>query len=434
MPILIGSPALNGGDAGVVIPPTDARGFARISNEAPDLGAFESLGLNFGQFVDGDGDGIADDWELLYGLNPNDPSDALLDHDGDGQNAAGEFALRTNPNDRVSSANLSGEIVPPSPTPSGLLAALTAPEFDSVVLEWNSVPGVVYSTWRSTDVVEWIPVEGGKIIAVESFSRFVFSAISDVREFYQLRVGAAPGVGEPRPPSNYVDPFTPITNCNPDTITGNPWLSGIASIPLHYVGTPIIVSGGTPKGHDAFSLDSGGFENVDTALGGTRSFTTAIAFKLKSYNQLIASASGDALNWELRATDLDQMRFRLFENVAGADASVDIDLATQTYLGEWLVAVIGWEASEGAPGSSMGMWLFDNDGALVGSTGLVDPNIVAATTNHFQGPLDRGHLQIHSFQRDLAVLRQYNTQSGEQRARQLSERLVNAYLNDAEPE
>ena len=47
--------------------------------------------------LDSDGDGMADDWELTYGFNPNDPSDAPLDADGDGLTNLDEFRRDTDP-------------------------------------------------------------------------------------------------------------------------------------------------------------------------------------------------------------------------------------------------------------------------------------------------------------------------------------------------
>lgn len=46
---------------------------------------------------DVDADGLADWWELAYGLDPDDASDALADADGDGLTGVDEYALATNP-------------------------------------------------------------------------------------------------------------------------------------------------------------------------------------------------------------------------------------------------------------------------------------------------------------------------------------------------
>ncbi|MCL1061840.1 S8 family serine peptidase, partial [Shewanella benthica] len=47
---------------------------------------------------DNDNDGIDDEWEYLYGLNPYDPDDASLDFDGDGLSNQQEYLLGLNPN------------------------------------------------------------------------------------------------------------------------------------------------------------------------------------------------------------------------------------------------------------------------------------------------------------------------------------------------
>jgi len=59
-----------------------------------DTGAYESY-----MGYDSDGDGMDDDYEILYGLNPNDDSDASEDADGDGLTNLLEFQIGTKAND-----------------------------------------------------------------------------------------------------------------------------------------------------------------------------------------------------------------------------------------------------------------------------------------------------------------------------------------------
>ena len=51
--------------------------------------------------IDSDGDGMPDEWELRFGLNPLDPADASLDSDGDGMSNLDEFRRGGSPRARA---------------------------------------------------------------------------------------------------------------------------------------------------------------------------------------------------------------------------------------------------------------------------------------------------------------------------------------------
>ena len=72
---------------------------------------------------DTDGDGIPDAWESANGLNPNDPRDAALDLDGDGQSNKAEYLAGTNP--QSSASRLAASLVSTA-TPGQFAVRFTA--------------------------------------------------------------------------------------------------------------------------------------------------------------------------------------------------------------------------------------------------------------------------------------------------------------------
>lgn len=56
-------------------------------------------------YIDSDNDGMPDSWENKYGLNPNDPSDALLDMNGDGYTNIEKYINGINPKTKIDWTN-----------------------------------------------------------------------------------------------------------------------------------------------------------------------------------------------------------------------------------------------------------------------------------------------------------------------------------------
>jgi hypothetical protein len=65
-------------------------------NDIPEPGRWQTL-QSLSAPLDSDNDGIPDYWEKQYGLNPNDPSDAMKDSDGDGYTNIEEYVNNTDP-------------------------------------------------------------------------------------------------------------------------------------------------------------------------------------------------------------------------------------------------------------------------------------------------------------------------------------------------
>lgn len=70
----------------------------QVDSDGDSVGdACDAFPNNASETRDSDGDGMGDNFEIVYGFNPNDPSDAALDRDGDGLTNLQEFLQGTNP-------------------------------------------------------------------------------------------------------------------------------------------------------------------------------------------------------------------------------------------------------------------------------------------------------------------------------------------------
>jgi hypothetical protein len=73
------------------------KGRAEVSTQGSGTGSYTNVEVR-GTTDDQDYDGMPDEWERYYGLDPNDPDDAGLDRDGDGIDNIMEYRLNRNPN------------------------------------------------------------------------------------------------------------------------------------------------------------------------------------------------------------------------------------------------------------------------------------------------------------------------------------------------
>lgn len=127
------------------VPPTDARGFLRIHGPGLDIGAAELVASDLGAGLDTDNDGMPDSWETLYTFLLNNPADADLDADGDGQSNVEEYRAGTHPRDPTSVFRI--------------LSIDVEPDRSRLDFTWSSVPGRNYTIWHSTNLSNWTQID-----------------------------------------------------------------------------------------------------------------------------------------------------------------------------------------------------------------------------------------------------------------------------------
>ncbi len=120
--------------------------------------------------VDSDGDGLPDDYELAFGLNPNSSADRDLDLDGDGASNYQEFLAGTRANDAVSALRVRLE-------QQGSLNFLSFESVAGLVYRVVSAPEVT-GPW--TNVADNLPGTGGVLRVVDG--------ASPGARFYRVRI------------------------------------------------------------------------------------------------------------------------------------------------------------------------------------------------------------------------------------------------------
>ncbi|WP_316810954.1 polysaccharide lyase [Pedobacter heparinus] len=82
-----------------------------IIKDVSEVGGYPNLTYKPAQVpVDSDGDGMADEWEIKYKLDPKNPKDGAVDSDGDGYTNIEEYLNGTNPQEKVNYRNLANNV------------------------------------------------------------------------------------------------------------------------------------------------------------------------------------------------------------------------------------------------------------------------------------------------------------------------------------
>lgn len=123
--------------------------------------------------LDSDGDGMPDTWEILHGLDPNEPTDADIDSDGNGTSNLAEFLGGTDPQNPLSRFGI-----------TSFDLRENAPQ-KSMRLTFDAVPTRAYTIQSSNDLITWKPLDN--FIAIENEVEVEIPLIqSETQEFFRI--------------------------------------------------------------------------------------------------------------------------------------------------------------------------------------------------------------------------------------------------------
>ena len=145
----------------------------RYTGDGLALEATRLVNVNILNAADTDGDGLPDDWENQYTLNPNDSTGvngANGDPDADQFTNIQEFLAGTNPQDAAS------------------LLRITQLASGGRRIGWQSVPGKRYQLYGTPDVTVAFEPMTGLITASGSITHYTNNSALEVREFFKVRV------------------------------------------------------------------------------------------------------------------------------------------------------------------------------------------------------------------------------------------------------
>ncbi|HMP90396.1 MAG TPA: hypothetical protein PJ991_09350 [Kiritimatiellia bacterium] len=130
-------------------------------------GGFDFYSLvNYDPYLDQDGDGMPNGWEIAHGFDPASPQDAGADNDGDGLSNVAEFAAGTDPsvqdtdndglNDAIEVLGTHTDPLTANTHTLNLVLTINGADATNTVGVWSTLNGVTINTGTNRGVAEYV--------------------------------------------------------------------------------------------------------------------------------------------------------------------------------------------------------------------------------------------------------------------------------------